>query len=137
MRPVEFPRLPPGSVLLLETSEPSRQVYERVLGAWGLRVTSVTTGGEAIRALKAGSFTLLLSRTGLPDMHGFELMRIAAERFGTPGMALSGIADADYVRRSLEAGFSRHIVMPVRLAELHATIRDFLLESAATQGINC
>lgn len=129
MRRADLPSLPPERVLLVEPFEAIRRVYERILPVWGLRITSVTRGGEAIRALEADSFSLLLSRTSLPDMHGFELMKRVRERFGILGLALSSIGDTDYVRQSLEAGYSRHLIMPVSFDELHAAISELLLES--------
>lgn len=49
-------------------------------------------------------------------------MRQIRERFGMPGIALSGYGMEEDINQSLDAGFLDHIVKPVDLERLKAAI---------------
>jgi DNA-binding response OmpR family regulator len=67
-------------------------------------------------------FDLLISDVGLPDGNGMELLRNLRAKSNIPGIAISGFGtDAD-IEKSLEAGFSEHLVKPVQLEKLEAAI---------------
>jgi CheY-like chemotaxis protein len=68
------------------------------------------------------SFDLLISDVGLPDGNGMDLFRSLRAQRPIRGVAISGFGmDAD-ISKSLEAGFSEHLVKPVKLEKLEATI---------------
>jgi CheY-like chemotaxis protein len=68
-------------------------------------------------------FDLLISDVGLPDGNGMELLRHLRSKFTIRGIAISGFGmDAD-ISKSLEAGFSAHLVKPVKLEKLEAAIQ--------------
>jgi CheY-like chemotaxis protein len=58
-----------------------------------------------------------------------DLMRELVSRHGLRGIALSGYGSEEDVRRSLEAGFSRHLTKPINFKALEAVIH----ETAAAQ----
>jgi CheY-like chemotaxis protein len=45
-------------------------------------------------------------------------------RYGVKGIALSGYGMEEDVRRSLEAGFERHLTKPVNLQALQSAIQE-------------
>jgi CheY-like chemotaxis protein len=47
-------------------------------------------------------------------------------RFHVRGIALSGYGMEEDVRRSLDAGFERHLTKPINLQALHAAIQETL-----------
>jgi CheY-like chemotaxis protein len=65
---------------------------------------------------------VLLSDIGLPDATGYELMSQIRERHSIPGIALSGYGMEDDVRKCHEAGFSGHLVKPVRISQLEESL---------------
>jgi PAS domain S-box-containing protein len=65
---------------------------------------------------------LLLSDVGLPDGTGYDLMREMKERYGWPGIALSGYGMPADARQSSEAGFGAHLVKPVNITMIRGAI---------------
>lgn len=63
---------------------------------------------------------------GLPDGSGLDLMQEIHRRYGVPGIALSGYGMEDDVRKSLNAGFERHLTKPVNLQALQTAIQEIL-----------
>jgi hypothetical protein len=41
---------------------------------------------------------------------------------GTPGIAISGFGNNGDIERSLQAGFSEHLIKPIKLEKLEAAI---------------
>lgn len=110
-------------VLLVNRHRDTNVLLERILRKWDLTLVSVTTGAEALAALRSQPFVLMMTRLGLDDMDGRNLMMQVKETFGIPGIALSGqVPHEEFIRRSLEAGFSYHLTMPLSLLQLRLAI---------------
>jgi CheY-like chemotaxis protein len=76
----------------------------------------------ALEIAGGDSFDLLISDVGLPDGNGMDLLRYLRAQQPIRGIAISGFGmDAD-INKSLEAGFSDHLVKPVKLEKLEAAI---------------
>jgi hypothetical protein len=90
-----------------------------------LRILLVDDHPDTCAALEiAGqdSFDLLISDVGLPDGNGMDLLRYLRAQQPIRGIAISGFGmDAD-INKSLQAGFSDHLVKPVKLEKLEAAI---------------
>jgi Response regulator containing CheY-like receiver, AAA-type ATPase, and DNA-binding domains len=87
---------------------------------------TVQTAGDVASALKLAAretFDLLISDVGLPDASGYALMREVAARYNLRGVAMSGYGMDEDVRKSMEAGFSAHLVKPVDITALEQTIQ--------------
>jgi two-component system CheB/CheR fusion protein len=129
------PRLPAAAtphlkLLLVEDHVLTLKTLQRLLAAEGHHVTPATTIAEAVRAAERERFDLVLSDVGLPDGSGCDLMPVLRDRFGLPGIALSGFgADGD-LEASQRAGFLAHITKPVSLE----AIRDALTRFAASRS---
>jgi CheY-like chemotaxis protein len=76
---------------------------------------------EAVAHARQG-FDVLVSDIGLPDGNGVELMATLRRHGPLRGIAISGFGTSTDVRRSLDAGFERHLTKPVHLDELVAVI---------------
>lgn len=117
MSPDERPRL-----LVVEDHEDTVEILARLLDLSGYEVTAVRTVADALAAAAAAPFDLLISDIGLPDASGLDLMRQIRDRFGIPGIALSGYGMEEDIENSRDAGFLDHIVKPVNVEHLKATI---------------
>jgi two-component system CheB/CheR fusion protein len=119
-------------ILLVEDHADTAAAFAELLRASGYEVTvagSVREGlAAAAEGVARGGLDLVISDLGLPDGHGYELMREIVDRHGVPGIALSGYGMEEDVRQSREAGFSRHLTKPVNLQALRETIRQVLAE---------
>jgi PAS domain S-box-containing protein len=121
-------------ILLVEDHADTAEAMAELLGLLGHEVR-VADGVRAAlaTAAEAGRLDLLISDLGLPDGSGLDVMRELAPS-GLPGIALSGYGMEDDVRRSLEAGFRRHLTKPVGLQTLEAAIRHVLRQEAPSGG---
>jgi PAS domain S-box-containing protein len=117
---------PGKSILVVEDHEQSGKVLHRLLTRLGYQVEWVETANAALRAARQRPFDLVISDLGLPDATGHDVMRQLREQFNARGIALSGYGMEDDLARSAESGFLRHLVKPVSLDVLQATLRDLI-----------
>ncbi|MES1242160.1 MAG: ATP-binding protein [Acidobacteriota bacterium] len=128
--PVQVPRVTRQLRLLLVEDHPdTAEAMAELLRALGheVRVAGTVAAGLALAqaAKEAGDgIDLVISDLGLPDGTGMDLMRELVSRYGLRGIALSGYGTEEDVRRSLEAGFSRHLTKPVNFQALEAVILE-------------
>jgi len=117
---------PPLRILLVEDHVDTAEAMADLLREMGHQVTvagSVAGGLDAAEGL-AGRIDMVLSDLGLPDGTGLDLMATLHGRYGVKGIALSGYGMEEDVRKSLEAGFDRHLTKPVNLQALQTAIQD-------------
>ena len=107
-------------ILLVEDHADTAEAVADFLRGAGHRVTLARSVREALsRAREAqdgggeSPIDLVVSDLGLPDGSGLDIMPELKERYGLPGIALSGYGMEEDVRRSREAGFELHITKPV------------------------
>jgi PAS domain S-box-containing protein len=114
-------------ILLVEDHADTAEAMADLLREMGHRVTvahSVAAGLAAAERRTGGRIDLVLSDLGLPDGTGLDLMTELHGRYGVKGIALSGYGMEEDVRRSLEAGFERHLTKPVNLQALQSAIQE-------------
>ncbi len=119
----------PLRLLLVEDHPDTAEAMAELLRSLGheVRVAMCVAAGLEAAAAEMGSgagIDLVISDLGLPDGTGMDLMRQLVSRYGLRGIALSGYGTEDDVRRSLEAGFSRHLTKPVNFKALEAVIHE-------------
>jgi signal transduction histidine kinase len=119
------PQTPPTGlhILLVDDHPDTCAALERLLKLRGHSVAAANSMREAMEVAAAGgAFDLLISDVGLPDGNGMDLIRYLRTQRPIRGIAISGFGmDAD-ISKSLEAGFSEHLVKPVKLEKLEAAI---------------
>jgi two-component system CheB/CheR fusion protein len=118
----------PLTILLVEDHVDTAATMAELLSLLGHQVTvadSVSSGlAEAERLQQEGGIDLVLSDLGLPDASGLDLMRELSRRYGLKGIALSGYGMEDDLRRSLEAGFAKHLTKPINFQVLQEVLRE-------------
>jgi CheY-like chemotaxis protein len=77
----------------------------------------------------ANKCDVLVSDLGLPDGSGLDLMREIHQRYGWPGVALTGYGMDEDIRRVTECGFGAHLVKPIDIAQLRVTIERLLAQT--------
>jgi len=110
-------------LLLVEDHADTAAMLTKVLQGMGYQVTMANTAGAALEFSEQQDFDVVVSDIGLPDITGYEFMRRLQARHGIPGIAMSGYGMEEDLRRSLESGFSEHLVKPVSLSSLEQAIR--------------
>ena len=115
----------PGSlsILLVDDHADTCAALERLLTLRGHKVVTAHSMHTALETAAGKSFDLLISDVGLPDGNGMDLLRSLRAMRPIRGIAISGFGmDAD-ISKSLEAGFTEHLVKPVNLEKLEAAMR--------------
>lgn len=114
----------PLRILLVEDNADTARIMSRLLRAKGYAVETAGDVASALDCMNGAHFDLLVSDLGLPDGTGHDLMRqlVAAGQL-IKAIAVSGYGTEDDIRKSLEAGFVEHLVKPINLPQLLATIQ--------------
>lgn len=122
-RALETQTPPAGLRILLVDDHPDTcAALERLLQLRGHSVAAAHTMRAALEVAGGSSFDLLISDVGLPDGNGMDLIRYLRIKQPIRGIAISGFGMDSDIRKSLEAGFSEHLVKPVKLEKLEAAI---------------
>ncbi|MEI6350379.1 MAG: ATP-binding protein [Verrucomicrobiota bacterium] len=114
----------PLRILLVEDHADTLQVLFKLLKDWGHSVTTAGCVRKALELAAGQPFDLLISDLGLPDNSGLTLMRQVKKSCGIPGIALSGYGTEEDLRESQTAGFTKHLIKPVNVADLRVAIRQ-------------
>ena len=114
-------------ILLVEDHADTAEAMADLLRDLGHRVTVAYCVTEALAAAERhsldGGLDLVVSDLGLPDGTGLDLMAKLHGRYGVRGIALSGYGMEEDVRKSLAAGFERHLTKPINLQALQTAIQ--------------
>ena len=119
----------PLKILVAEDSPVNQRVARALLGQWGHDVRIVGDGREAVEAVAADRFDLVLMDVQMPEVDGLEAARTirAAESPDSrrvPIVAMTAHALKEDRDRCLAAGMDGYVSKPVRSAELLAAIRQ-------------
>ncbi|WP_082910872.1 ATP-binding protein [Magnetospirillum moscoviense] len=133
-------RCRPLSVLLAEDNPVNRTVAIAQLERMGHHVTAVSDGRQAVAAVEAGRFDLVLMDIQMPEMDGLEATaRIRALPDGgdsLPIIAMTAHVLAGDEERCLAAGMDDYLGKPFRPAELQAMLVKWGAGSGEQTGSN-
>jgi signal transduction histidine kinase/ActR/RegA family two-component response regulator len=115
---LDEPVLPPLHVLIADDNATNRLVAETLCSMFGCTSRSVENGAEALDAIGAGAFDLVLMDIKMPVMDGLQaighIRRLPGAAAGLPTLALTANADpwdaADYIK----AGFDGVVEKPIK-----------------------
>jgi CheY-like chemotaxis protein len=119
-RPI--PESRPLRILLVDDHLDTCVALERLLVRRGHLVAAAHNVRSAMETAARNSFDLLISDIALPDGTGVELMTYLRAISHMPGIAISGFGMNGDVQKSLDAGFTEHLVKPVKMENLEAAI---------------
>ncbi len=109
-------------ILLVDDHPDTCIALERLLVRRGHLVAAAHSVRSAMEAAVRNQFDLLISDIALPDGTGMDLMMQLRAICGIPGIAISGFSNNGDIEKSLQAGFSEHLVKPVKLEKLQAAM---------------
>ena len=109
-------------ILLVDDHRDTCTALERLLVRRGHLVAAAHNMRSAMEAAAHNQFDLLISDIALPDGTGTELMACLRGMSPVRGIAISGFGMNGDIEKSLNAGFSEHLVKPVKLEKLEAAM---------------
>ena len=114
-------------ILVAEDHPVNQKVAVRMLERLGHEAVVVGDGSKAVAALETGSYDAVLMDVQMPDMDGFEALRIIRERERTTGnrvpiIALTAHAMQGDRERCLRAGFDQYLAKPIHQRDLDAAL---------------
>jgi len=122
-------------ILLAEDNPVNQKVAGRVLEKAGFNAEVVNNGSEAVEALRAKAYDIVLMDVQMPGMDGFEATRIIRDQnsdvlnHDVPIIAMTAHAMKGDRERCLEAGMDGYISKPINARKLVDTIETFLEDS--------
>ncbi|HDS1745930.1 MULTISPECIES: hybrid sensor histidine kinase/response regulator [Pseudomonas] len=134
--PMPLPGTPPTHelpgdfrVLVAEDNSISTKVIRGMLGKLNLEPDTASNGEEALQAMKAQRYDLVLMDCEMPVLDGFSATQqlraweVANQRQRTPVVALTAHILAEHKERARLAGMDGHMAKPVELSQLRELIQ--------------
>ncbi|WP_200307385.1 response regulator transcription factor [Streptomyces adelaidensis] len=119
-----------GRLLVVDDEEGIRSMLTMALEFLGYRVTSASTGRQALQAVTRYDPELILLDVNLPDLSGFEVCRTLRDRGNAvPVLFLTGLGGVDDRVRGLDMGGDDFVSKPFELKEIAARVRALLRRS--------
>ncbi|MGZ8196850.1 MAG: hybrid sensor histidine kinase/response regulator [Burkholderiales bacterium] len=112
-------------ILLVEDNADVADTMAMVLQQQEHQVEVAFSAESALDLADRWTPDVFLIDLGLPDLHGYELVRRLRAKPSTSGaymVAVSGHAQQSDVHQSLEAGFDKHLIKPVDFDTLNALL---------------
>ena len=117
-------------ILVAEDNVFNQTLLLRLLEKKAYEVIVVDNGAQAVEALGAGAFDLVILDVQMPVMDGIAAARKIREKEApgahVPMMALTAHALPGDRERFVAAGFDTHVAKPINATELYATIHALL-----------
>jgi PAS domain S-box-containing protein len=124
--------------LLVDDEADGREMVRRLLEQCGARVTAVSSGSEALMAIRRLRPQTLISDLAMPGMDGYELMRqvrAIPDVRDTPAIALTAHVTADARIKAFKAGFDAYVAKPVDRDEILAVVTRLVHRGGLRPGL--
>lgn len=117
----------PLKALIVEDDTAVRNTLTKVLTSSGVHSESVASGQEALDALAAASYDIMLLDINLDGMDGFEVIRILRDQGSRiPIMVVSGRTEDVDMLYGLEIGADDYITKPFNPVTLAAKVKSLI-----------
>lgn len=129
-RPAEKPKLQTAlklrddlvgvRILIIDDEPDTCELLRFVFNECGAIIETAQNANEALEVFDGGEFDILISDIGMPEVDGYELIRIIRQerRSRIPAVALTALARIDDRIKALNAGYQMHVAKPVEPVEL-------------------
>ena len=122
------------SVLIMDDHETNLRLLFQLLSKWGMTVSAVTTGSEALDAIASAAemnapFRIALLDVMMPDMDGFEVAEKIGNELRQHDTAIAILTSGGFRgdgERCRNMGVSAYLSKPIVPEELKATLQSML-----------
>lgn len=128
----------PSRVLVVEDNPLNQKVAVRMLEKLGFSVDVAVNGHEAVEAVEARSYSLILMDCQMPEMDGYTATGIIRSRLHTrrvPIIALTANAFPEDKARCLAVGMDDYIAKPLTLARLKTAVDRWLAPATGESAV--
>jgi len=118
-----------AEILLVEDNSINQQVATELLKQAGFVVTVANNGKEAVQAVNASEFDLVLMDIQMPEMDGHEATQIIRKesRFDSlPIVALTAHALVEERERCLKIGMNDYLSKPIKTEDLYKVLIEWI-----------
>lgn len=121
-------------ILVAEDNSISTKVIRGMLGKLNLQPDTASNGEEALQAMKAQRYDLVLMDCEMPVLDGFSATQqlraweVGNQRTRTPVVALTAHILAEHKERARQAGMDGHMAKPVELSQLRELIEHWVAQ---------
>ncbi|MNJ22602.1 response regulator [Pseudomonas alkylphenolica] len=121
-------------ILVAEDNSISTKVIRGMLGKLNLEPDTASNGEEALQAMKAQRYDLVLMDCEMPVLDGFSatqqlrIWELSNQRKRTPVVALTAHILAEHKERARLAGMDGHMAKPVELSQLRELIEHWVAQ---------
>ena len=129
-------------ILVAEDNSISTKVIRGMLGKLNLQPDTASNGEEALRAMKAQRYDLVLMDCEMPILDGFSATQqlraweMANKRIRTPVVALTAHILAEHKERARQAGMDGHMAKPVELSQLRELIEHWVAKQEQNRAFS-
>ena len=114
-------------ILIAEDDRELRQLFSHVLNRHGYTVVGVSNGQEALDAMDADFFDMIISDIMMPVMDGYALVRQLRDVGNTTPILMITAKDAfDDMRMGFQSGVDDYMVKPVNVNEMVLRVQALL-----------
>jgi two-component system chemotaxis response regulator CheY len=117
-------------ILIVEDSAMTRSMIKAVIDDLGdIETVEASTGFEALKALPADSFDMIITDINMPDINGLELINFVKkdEQYRElPLLIISTEKSDEDKRRGLNIGANDYLTKPFKPEDLHEKLRKLL-----------
>jgi two-component system response regulator PilR (NtrC family) len=125
-------------ILIVDDDQSLREFLEILFAKEGYKVSSASTGSEALTILDAEEVSLVLSDVRMPGMDGVSLLReIKGKHPDIPVVLITAFASLDSAVAAMKEGAWDYLTKPFRIEELREVVQAALESrvSAASSGV--
>ncbi|VVO21773.1 hybrid sensor histidine kinase/response regulator [Pseudomonas fluorescens] len=121
-------------ILVAEDNSISTKVIRGMLGKLNLQPDTASNGEEALLAMKAQRYDLVLMDCEMPILDGFSATQqlraweVGNQRIRTPVVALTAHILTEHKERARQAGMDGHMAKPVELSQLRELIEHWVAQ---------
>ncbi|MHC8304011.1 hybrid sensor histidine kinase/response regulator [Pseudomonas sp. PB3P13] len=121
-------------ILVAEDNSISTKVIRGMLGKLNLQPDTASNGEEALQAMKAQRYDLVLMDCEMPILDGFSATQqlraweVGNQRIRTPVVALTAHILTEHKERARQAGMDGHMAKPVELSQLRELIEHWVAQ---------
>ena len=114
-------------ILIAEDDRELRQLFSHVLSRNGYTVTGVSNGQEALDAMDADFYDMIISDIMMPVMDGYELVQQLRDVGNTTPVLMITAKDAfDDMRLGFQSGVDDYMVKPINVNEMVLRVQALL-----------